>query len=135
VWLPKSQATLAVTDFERQHPSYMAALKSRVNQNFHYSEVLDNTPAGSTVFVQFVIGREGYLENPAVKASSGYASLDESCLQALRRVENFGRLPESYKESSVKVLYHCTYPGSSVKSSLPPLQFTAAAASHALRAT
>ena len=54
-----------------------------------------------------------------MKASSGYPSLDESCLHALKRVENFGKLPEGYQESSLRVLYHCTYPGSSVKS-LPP---------------
>jgi periplasmic protein TonB len=117
-----TQSTPSSTDFERQYPAYMEALKSRVTQNFHSSEVLGNTPPGSTVFVQFVVGREGYLESPTVKASSGYPSLDESCLQALRRVENFGKLPEGYQESSLKVLYHCTYPGSSVKFSPPPSQ-------------
>jgi protein TonB len=100
----------------------MEALKSRVTQSFNSSEVLGNTPAGSTVFVQFVVGRDGNLGTLGVKASSGYPSLDEACLRALRRVENFGKLPEGYQETSLKVLYHCTYPGSSVKSSPPPSQ-------------
>lgn len=117
-----TQSTPSITDFERQYPSYMEAVKSRVTQNFHSSEVLGNTPAGSTVFVQFVIGRDGDLADPTVKASSGYSSLDESCLQALKRAENFGKLPEGYQESSLKVIYHCTYPGSSIKYVPPPAQ-------------
>jgi len=120
--LPKIQSTPAVTDFERQYPAYIEAVKSRVTQNFHSSEVIGNIPAGSTVFVQFLVGRDGALGNPTVKASSGYPSLDESCLRALTRAENFGKLPEGYQESSLKVLYHCTYPGSSVKSTPPPTQ-------------
>jgi hypothetical protein len=38
-------------------------------------------------------------------------------LEAVRRVNNFGPLPPGYKEDTLNVVYHCTYPGRSVGTS------------------
>jgi TonB family protein len=95
---------------------YVTAIKNTVAHNWYLNDVLD-TPAGSTVYVKFSIGKMGYPEEASIQTSSGYPSLDQSCLEAVRRVNNFGPLPPGYKEDTLNVVYHCTYPGRSVGTS------------------
>jgi hypothetical protein len=106
---------------------YIEVAKSKVAQKWNPSEVAGSTPAGATVYIQFSIRRRGNHEAPTMETSSGYSSLDVSCLRAVDRVQTFDHLPTSYDGESLTVLYHCTYPGSaSAKfaqdSFLPPVQ-------------
>ena len=107
--------------------SYIEVAKSKVAQKWNPSEVGGSTPAGATVYIQFSIRRRGNHEAPTMETSSGYSSLDVSCLRAVDRVQTFDHLPTSYDGESLTVLYHCTYPGpASAKfaqdSFLPPVQ-------------
>ncbi len=107
--------------------SYIEVAKSKVAQKWDPSEVAGSTPAGATVYIQFSIRRRGSHEAPTMETSSGYSSLDVSCLRAVDRVQTFDHFPASYNGESLTVLYHCTYPGSaSAKfaqdSFLPPVQ-------------
>ena len=106
---------------------YIEVAKSKVAQKWNPSEVAGSTPAGATVYIQFSIQRRGNHEAPTMETSSGYSSLDVSCLRAVDRVQAFDHLPTSYDGESLTVLYHCTYPGpASAKfaqdSFLPPVQ-------------
>jgi TonB family protein len=91
---------------------YIEAAKSKVAQKWNLSEVDATTPAGATVYIQFAIGRRGHHAVPTMETSSGYASLDVSCLRAVEGIKTFDRLPSGYTADSLTVLYHCTYPGS-----------------------
>ena len=93
--------------------AYIEAAKTKVAQKWNSSEVADGTPAGATVYIQFGIRRRGTHEVPTMETSSGYSSLDASCLRAVERIRTFDHLPASYSGDSLTVLYHCTYPGSS----------------------
>jgi TonB family protein len=106
---------------------YIEAAKNKVAQKWNSSEVEGSTPAGATVYIQFAIRRRGNHEVPTMQTSSGYSSLDVSCLAAVGRIPNFGHLPKGYNGDSLSVLYQCTYPGSSTTkfaqdSTLPPVQ-------------
>ena len=106
---------------------YIEAAKNKVVQKWNMSEVAGGTPAGATVYIQFAIRRRGNHEAPTMETSSGYSSLDVSCLRAVDRIRTFDHLPKSYDGDSLTVLYHCTYPGSSTTkfaqdSILPPVQ-------------
>jgi TonB family protein len=87
---------------------YVDQVKARVAQNWYLSEVSDDTPSGATVYVQFQIGKNGDPTDVSVQTSSGHSSLDQSCVKAVERTDNFGPLPTGYKEDSLNVLYHCT---------------------------
>jgi TonB family protein len=104
---PESVESLGV-----QLGGYTEAAKDKVAQNWNSSEVAGGTPAGATVYIQFAIGRRGNHEVPTMETSSGYESLDVSCLRAVDRIDTFGHLPKGYSGDSLTVLYHCTYPGS-----------------------
>jgi TonB family protein len=90
---------------------YVEAIKNKVAQNWYLKELYGSTPAGLTVFVQFTIGKKGQPRNISIATSSGNHWLDQSCLNAVKRVDTFGPLPAGYKEQSLNVLYHCTAPG------------------------
>jgi TonB family protein len=91
---------------------YIEAAKNRVAQKWNSSEVAGNTPAGATVYIQFAIRRRGNHGVPTMETSSGYSSLDVSCLRAVSQIRTFDHLPQRYSGESLTVLYHCTYPGS-----------------------
>jgi len=106
---------------------YIESAKNKVAQKWNSSEVDGGTPAGATVYIQFSIRRHGNHEVPTMETSSGYSSLDVSCLRAVNRVQAFDHLPKGYNGDSLTVLYHCTYPGSATTkfpqdSFLPPVQ-------------
>jgi hypothetical protein len=110
-----------------QLSGYIEAAKSQVAQKWNSAEVAGTTPAGATVYIQFAIRRRGTHEVPTMETSSGYPSLDASCLRAVERIRNFDHLPNRYSGDSLIVLYHCTYPGSPTTtlaqdSSTPPVQ-------------
>jgi TonB family protein len=106
---------------------YIEAVKNQVAQEWNSAEVAGSTAAGATVYIQFAIRRRGNHGVPTMETSSGYSSLDVSCLRAVDRVRNFDHLPRHYTGDSLTVLYHCTYPGSPTTkfaqdSILPPVQ-------------
>jgi hypothetical protein len=92
---------------------YIEGAKNQVAQKWSSSEVAAGTPAGATVYIQFAIRQRGTHEVPTMETSSGYPSLDASCLRAVERIRTFDHLPRRYSGESLIVLYHCTYPGSS----------------------
>jgi len=86
-------------------------IKRKVAQDWYLQEVEPSTPVGATVFVQFTVARDGSPSNISLATPSNSPSLNSSCLHAVQRVDTFGPLPPGYNESSLNVLYHCTYPG------------------------
>lgn len=98
-------------DFGSRFGWYVDVIKRKVAQDWYLQEVEPSTPAGATVFVQFTVGRDGSPSNVSLATPSSSASLNSSCLHAVQRVDTFGPLPAGYNESSLNVLYHCTYPG------------------------
>lgn len=98
-------------DFGSRFGWYVDVIKRKVAQDWYLQEVDPGTPAGATVFVQFTVGRDGSPGTVTMATPSSSASLNSSCLHAVQRVDTFGPLPPGYTESSLNVLYHCTYPG------------------------
>jgi TonB family protein len=117
---PQVSSGLEPEPFDKRFRWYVEQVKSKVKQNWYLSDILDSPPAGSTVYVQFQIGKDGSHGDVSVQTSSGHQSLDQSCLNAVERTDNFGPLPAGYEEKALNVLYHCTYPGPSIQSSPAP---------------
>jgi TonB family protein len=102
---------------------YIEAAQSKVAQKWDPSEVAGSTPAGATVYIQFMVGRRGHHAVPTIQTSSGYLSLDVSCRGAVDRIQTFGHLPQAYSGDSLAVLYHCSYSGSPTTGA-PTTKFT-----------
>ena len=96
---------------EVEHPSpfklYGDLIHSRIARNLSPSMVV-NTPAGATAVIGFTISREGSPQSVSLFASSGYPSLDLSCVNAVQQVTTFGP-PEVGTKDSLDVIYDCSY--------------------------
>lgn len=101
--------------------AYIEAEKTKVALKWNPSQVAGDIPAGATVYIQFTIRRRGTHEPPMMETSSGFASLDNSCLGAVDQIQTFDRLPRSYSGDSLTVVYHCTYPGALPAGQAPPV--------------
>ena len=98
-------------DFGSRFGWYVDVIKRKVAQDWYLQEVDPSTPAGATVYVQFTVSRDGSPGSVSLATPSSSPTLNSSCLHAVQRVDTFGPLPAGYNESSLNVLYHCTYPG------------------------
>jgi periplasmic protein TonB len=98
-------------DFGTRFGYYVDIIRQRVAQNWLLPEVASGTPVGATVYIQFNVGRGGAVSEIQIAKGSGSPSLDLSCLHAVQRVDAFPPLPAGYTQSSLNVLYHCTFPG------------------------
>ncbi len=86
---------------------YGDVIHNRISRNLNPSTVL-NTPIGATAKIGFTISREGSPQSVSLFATSGYPSLDFSCVNAVLQVTTFGP-PEGGTKDSLNVIYDCSY--------------------------
>jgi hypothetical protein len=86
---------------------YGDVIHNRISRNLNPSTVVD-TPVGATAKIGFTISREGSPQSVSLFETSGYPSLDFSCVNAVRQVTTFGP-PEGGTKDSLNVLYDCSY--------------------------
>jgi TonB family protein len=87
---------------------YGDVIHNRISRNLNSSTLVD-TPVGATAKIGFTISREGSPQSVSLFETSGYPSLDFSCVNAVRQVTTFGP-PEGGTKDSLNVLYDCSYP-------------------------
>lgn len=109
---PNNPVNIKGGDFGSQFPYYVDIIKRTVAQNWYSQEVQPSTPAGTRVYLNFSVSRDGTPGNVRIETSSGSPTLDTSCMRAVQRVNTFGPLPGGYSQSSINVEYHCEYSGS-----------------------
>ncbi len=88
-------ATATVEDrtFGARYAYYLRAVSQRVSQNWFSGEVDPRTAQGKRVTLLFDIDHDGAPQNVRVETRSGSATLDQSALRAVQRVDGFGPLP------------------------------------------
>ncbi len=86
---------------------YGDVIHNRISGNLNPSTVV-NTPVGATAKIGFTISREGSPQSVSLFATSGYPSLDFSCVNAVLQVKTFGP-PEGGTKDSLNVIYDCSY--------------------------
>jgi protein TonB len=108
---PHNPVNIKGGDFGSQFPYYVDIIRRTVARNWYQQEVQPSTPAGTRVFLNFTVARDGTPSNIHIETGSGSPTLDTSCLRAVQRVDNFGPLPAGYNQSSISVEYYCEYSG------------------------
>jgi protein TonB len=92
-------------------PYYVAIIQRKTQENWLKQEVDPSTPAGAKAYIFFTLSRDGAPSDIKVGQSSGSASLDQSCLRAVQRVDSYGPLPAAYTGSTLQVSYYCEFTG------------------------
>jgi protein TonB len=70
------------------------------------TSMLDQQATGHRVYVNFDIQRDGTPANVRIAQPSGDATLDQTALSAVRRIDTFPPLPDAYAGSRINVTYY-----------------------------
>jgi protein TonB len=92
-------------------PYYVAIIQRKTQENWLKQEVDASTPSGAKAYIYFTINRDGNPSDVRVGESSGSASLDQSCMRAVQRVDSYGPLPSGYSGATLQVSYYCEFTG------------------------
>jgi periplasmic protein TonB len=92
-------------------PYYVAIIQRKTQENWLKQEVDPSTPSGAKAYIYFTLSRDGAPSDVKVGESSGSASLDQSCMRAVQRVDSYGPLPAAYTGSTLQVSYYCEFTG------------------------
>jgi len=84
---------------------YSTLIKQKVESQW-LTSMLDANAAGHRVSITFQVERDGTLTHIQIEHPSGDATLDQSALRALQRVDTFGPLPDGYTGSHINVQYY-----------------------------
>jgi protein TonB len=68
--------------------------------------MLDPQASGHRVYITFQVERDGSLSHVEIFRRSGDATLDETALSAVQRIDTFGPLPDAYTGSHINVTYY-----------------------------
>jgi len=109
--LKNGTASAMVQDrtFGSRFAYYVNIVNRTVAQNWYTQEADPRASVGKSVIVIFDIDRSGAPSNPRLETGSGSASLDQSALRAVQRVEGFGPLPAG-DHITVEYTFHYTQP-------------------------
>lgn len=83
--------------------NYMSLVKRKIQNVWHSPDVQRNC----TVTVLFSLDKNGSLVSNSVKKSSGFPSVDQLALQAIKRSAPFAKLPEGAGRFSVEYSFEC----------------------------
>ena len=109
--LKNGTASAMVQDraFGARFAYYVNIVNRTVAQNWYTAEADPRASVGKSVIIVFDIDRSGVPSNPRVETRSGSATLDQSALRAVQRVEGFGPLPAG-NHITVEYTFHYTQP-------------------------
>lgn len=96
-------------DFGTMFAWYVRVVQQKVSEDWLKYEVDPNIKDANRVYVTFDIARDGHPSNVRIEQSSGVPSLDNSALNAVRRIDTFGPLPQEYSGNKVSVEFWFDY--------------------------
>jgi periplasmic protein TonB len=96
-------------DFGTKYAYYVQAIQRRVSQEWLEYEIDPRITNAQRVYVTFDVARDGHPSNVRIEQSSGVPSLDNSALNAVRRVDTFGPLPPDYPGGKISVEFWFDY--------------------------
>jgi len=84
---------------------YVDQLTQQVAQQW-YTGMIDPAATGHRVYITFEVERDGSVSNVRIGQPSGDPTLDQTALNAVRRIGNFAPLPDAYTGSRINVSYY-----------------------------
>ena len=93
---PSGMANQATTDhgiIKSLEAEYMAALRSAIEEKKHYPKRARRLKREGDVIIDFVINRNGQINNVRIRHSSGTQLLDKAALDAIKRLGQFKPIP------------------------------------------
>jgi protein TonB len=103
----KSSITFDVKGFK--YDSYMMRLKDKIEGIWQYPSDAAMRGIYGDLYLSFTIKKNGSLSKVELVRTSGYRSLDEAAMKALKDAAPYWPLPEDWKEEELTVIGHFMY--------------------------
>jgi protein TonB len=94
---------------EFRHRGYMRMLKQRIESIWTYPEKAVKQGLSGDLYIRFSIKRDGSLERVELIRTSGYRSLDEAAMKAIKDAQPFWPLPDDWQRDTLVINGHFIY--------------------------
>lgn len=94
---------------ELKYYSYMQRLKDKIEGIWKYPPEAAEKGIYGDLYIRFTIKKNGKLGNIELLRTSGYRSLDEAAMKALKDAEPFWPLPDEWKKEDLVITGHFIY--------------------------
>ncbi len=103
----KSSITFDAKEFKYQN--YMQRLKEKIEGIWKYPSDAAMRGIYGDLYIAFTIKKDGSLGSVDIKRTSGYKSLDDAAIKALKDAAPYWPLPEDWKQDSLTITGHFVY--------------------------
>ena len=100
-----SSAAASDAAFDTKYAYYVQQITNKVAAQW-LTSMLDPQAAGHRVYITFQVERDGSVTHIVLAQRSGDATLDLTAHNAVRHIDTFGSLPESYTGNHINVTYY-----------------------------
>jgi periplasmic protein TonB len=87
-----------------RHYGWVQRLSEKVSSVWRYPRELLERRIYSTVYVRITVRKDGTLKNAELVRTSGYKSLDDSALRALKEANPYWPLPDDWDEDELTII-------------------------------
>lgn len=105
----KKENSITLDTGEFKYHTYMLRLKEKIEGIWIYPHEAASKGIYGDLKIRFTISKNGMLGSAEIIRTSGYRSLDEAALQALRDAEPFWPLPNDWSKDALTVDGHFIY--------------------------
>jgi protein TonB len=102
-------ASVSDSDFGSMFGWYVQGISRKMDANGYRSMADPHTPRGAKAYISFKIYKDGSVSDVKLDQSSGSPTWDTTCVRAAQRADNFGPLPNQYRQSTLLVSFYCEY--------------------------
>ena len=106
---PSAGKGLSLDMSEFRHRGYMRMLEGRIEGIWKYPEEAARLGISGDLYMTFSIKRDGSLGEIEIVRTSGYRSLDEAAMKALKDAAPFWPLPDDLDEETLEIRGHFIY--------------------------
>jgi protein TonB len=106
---PKPEKGLTFDVSEFRHRGYMRMLKEKIESIWKYPKDAVRQKKSGDLYIKFSIKRDGDLGEVEILRTSGYVSLDNAAVQALKDAEPFWPLPDDWPGDQLEIKGHFIY--------------------------
>lgn len=103
---PATQSTIIPDVVDFPYLYYLNIIQKKVDKNLTFKS---KDPVLKKTIIYFKILRNGQIQEPRIEQSCGSDTVDQLALGAVLRSNPFPKLPEGYKEDSLKVHFYFTF--------------------------
>ncbi|MEK6790097.1 MAG: TonB family protein [Deltaproteobacteria bacterium] len=101
--------TLQLNTSELKYQRYLLGMKNRIEGRWAYPELASRNGWQGSLYISFVIRKDGSVSDIKLEKSSNYPVLDDAAITAVRLASPFPSFPENFDIEEISIKGHFVY--------------------------